>query len=527
MKVIVESHIPYIKGRLEPFAEVQYLAAADITPEAVRDADALLVRTRTRCDARLLAGSRCSFIGTATIGTDHIDLTYCREHGITAVNAPGCNAPAVAQYVHSVIARHMQARGMTDCSQLTLGIVGVGHVGSIVERWARQLGFKVLLCDPPRARKEGAEAFVSLDTIAAHADIITFHTPLTRSGEDATYHLCDEAFIAKLSHCHLLINSARGEIADNDALVAALESGKIGDVAIDCWENEPGINRSLLQKSFVATPHIAGYSAEGKQRATAMVLEAMSRHFGWNIAIDRPTLPAEGAPMVTQSLIADSYDPLADTAMLRTDPTQFEALRNGYNLRHEVRTPCVCVFGASSAHIDPVYTDAAYRLGALLADAAVECVNGAGREGVMRAVTDGALSRGGTVTGIIPQFMVDNGWCYDRLTATIITPDMESRKALMEQRSDCIVAMPGGCGTLEELLQVITRRQLGLYTGEIVIFNVAGYFNPLLTMLDSCVERGFMHTSHRALWQVASTAEEVVAMATARHEAPTIESKYQ
>ena len=527
MKVIVENHIPYIKSRLEPFAEVLYLPAAEITAEAVRDVDALIVRTRTRCDAKLLSGSRCSFVGTATIGTDHIDLAFCRENGITAVNAPGCNAPAVAQYVHSVIARHMQARGITDCHRLTLGIVGVGHVGSIVERWARQLGFKVLLCDPPRARKEGAGAFVPLETIAAEADIITFHTPLTRSGEDATYHMCDEAFIARLSHCSLLMNSARGEIADNAALDAALESGKIGNVAIDCWETEPEISRTLLAKAFVATPHIAGYSAEGKQRATAMVLEAMSRHFGWDIAIDHPTLPAEGASMVTQKLIADSYDPLADTAMLRTDPTRFEALRNGYNLRHEVRTPCVCVFGASSAHIDAVFTDAAYRLGALLADAGIECVNGAGREGVMRAVTDGALSRGGAVTGIIPQFMVDNGWCYDRLTDTIVTPDMESRKALMEQRSDCIVAMPGGCGTLEELLQAITRRQLGLYDGEIIIFNVAGYFNPLLAMLESCIEHRFMHASHRALWQVATTAEEVVAMATARHEAPTIESKYQ
>ena len=233
MKVIVENHIPYIKSRLEPFAEVLYLPAAEITAEAVRDVDALIVRTRTRCDAKLLSGSRCSFVGTATIGTDHIDLAFCRENGITAVNAPGCNAPAVAQYVHSVIARHMQARGITDCHRLTLGIVGVGHVGSIVERWARQLGFKVLLCDPPRARKEGAGAFVPLETIAAEADIITFHTPLTRSGEDATYHMCDEAFIARLSHCSLLMNSARGEIADNAALVAALESGKIGNVAID------------------------------------------------------------------------------------------------------------------------------------------------------------------------------------------------------------------------------------------------------------------------------------------------------
>ena len=544
MKVIVENHIPYIKGRLEPFAEVLYLAPEAITPEAVRDADVLIVRTRTRCNAALLSNSRCRFIGTATIGTDHIDLPYCRQHGITVANAPGCNAPAVAQYVHSVIAQFMEAEGIADCRLLTLGIVGVGHVGSIVERWARQLGFSVLLCDPPRARREGNEGFASLADIAAKADIITFHTPLTRTGDDATWHLCDKSFIDSLSHCRLLINSARGEIADNSALVDALESGKIGYVAIDCWENEPNIDTRLLEKAFVATPHIAGYSAEGKQRATAMILTELKQHFGWEIAIDEPALPAAGAAMVTQRLIADSYNPLADTALLRAgnashpatenhsqagkwNPAAFEALRNGYSLRHEVRTPCVCIFGASSAQIGSVFTDAAFSLGAALADAGFECINGAGREGIMRAVTDGALSRGGTVTGIIPQFMVDRGWCYERLSATIVTPDMESRKALMEQRSDCIVAMPGGCGTLEELLQAITRRQLGLYDGEIVIFNVDGYFNPLLSMLDNCVEQHFMHSSHRALWQVASTVAEVVEIASTRPSHPIIASKYQ
>ncbi len=527
MKVIVENHVPFIKGRLEPFAEVLYLPCEEITPEAVASADALVVRTRTRCDNALLSGSRCRFIGTATIGTDHIDLPYCLSRGIEVANAPGCNAPAVAQWVHSTIARFMQARGLSDCSQLTLGIVGVGHVGSIVERWARSLGFRVLLCDPPRARQEGTEGFVSLDVIAAEAHIITFHTPLTRSGNDATYHLCDDAFTSSLRHCLLLLNSARGEITHTGALLRALDSGTIGDVAIDCWENEPAISPGLLARAFVATPHIAGYSAEGKQRATAMVLDAMSRHFGWDIAIDRPDAPTPGAPIVTQPLITASYDPVADTALLRHNPTQFEALRNGYALRSEVHTPCVCVFGASSAHIDPVFTQAAFSLGAALADAGVECVNGAGREGIMRAVSDGILSRGGRVTGIIPRFMVDRGWCYDRLSDTIVTPDMESRKALMERRSDCIVAMPGGCGTLEELLQAITRRQLGLYDGEIVIFNVDGYFNPLLTMLNSCMERHFMHPSHRALWQVATTVAEVVQYATARHSTPTIASKYQ
>lgn len=345
MKIVVENHIPYIQGYLEPFADVVYLPADAITREAVADADVLLTRTRTLCDASLLEGSRCRFIGTATIGTDHIDLDYCRSHGITVVNAPGCNAPAVAQYVHATIAHWLSKNGLTeaDCRNLTLGIVGVGHVGSIVERWARRLGYKVLLCDPPRARREGDDGFVDIGTIAHEADIITFHTPFTKSGSDATYHLCDARFINSLAHCRLLINSARGAIADNSALLQALSDHRIADAAIDCWENEPCINLNLLQAAYVATPHIAGYSAEGKLRATSMLLEALSSHFGWEIEAPQPATPLLGATNVTMRHIADSYNPLLDTAALKAlgnSPEKFakgfESLRNHYNLRAEV-----------------------------------------------------------------------------------------------------------------------------------------------------------------------------------------------
>lgn len=338
MKIVVENHIPYIHGILEPYADVVYLPSADITADAVADADAMLVRTRTRCDSALLEGSRCSFIGTATIGTDHIDLDYCRQKGITVANAPGCNAPAVAQYVHSVIANWLASKGLEadDCQRLTLGIIGVGHVGSIVERWARELGYKVILCDPPRARKENSQAFVPLDTLLHEADIITIHTPYTKSGIDRTHHLCDDDFVARLSHCRLLINSARGPITDTSALLRALETGKIGDVAIDCWEGEPDIDRALLAKAFIATPHIAGYSAEGKMRATAMTVDAISRHFGWNIKPEYPSAPRLGASGVTLARISGSYNPLLDTENLRNTPERFEELRNHYNLRAEV-----------------------------------------------------------------------------------------------------------------------------------------------------------------------------------------------
>lgn len=351
MKIIIEANIPFIKGLLEPFGAVTYLSAADITAEAVRDADCLFVRTRTRCDARLLEHSRVRFIATATIGTDHIDLPYCREHGIAVYNAPGCNAPAVAQYVYAVIAKWMMEHADADMS-LTIGIVGVGHVGSIVARWGERLGFRVLKCDPPRFRREGGD-FVALNRIAAEADIITFHTPLTREGDDPTFHLADSRFLASLRRCRLLINSSRGGVVDNAALVDCLSRDSCMDAAIDCWEHEPDIDPRLLKKVFVATPHIAGYSKEGKARATAMALHAFARHFGVDVeGIPEVDAPAKGADVNSLEQIAGTYNPLDDTKALRGEASapawaapfislshakRFEQLRNHYALRSEVQ----------------------------------------------------------------------------------------------------------------------------------------------------------------------------------------------
>lgn len=333
MKIIVEANIPYIKGLLEPFGDVLYLPAAEMTADAVRDADALFVRTRTRCDAGLLGGSRVRFIATATIGTDHIDLAWCRQEGIDVANAPGCNAPAVAQYVHSVVGHCFDG----NVRGLTLGVVGVGHVGSIVARWGERLGMRVLRCDPPRQRREGS-GFVSLEEIAREADVVTLHTPLTRTDADATWHLAGREFLEEASRCRLLINSARGGIVDEAALLAALDGRRFAaKVAIDCWESEPRVNPQLLGKAFVATPHIAGYSAEGKQRATAMALEAFERHYGVEVG-GKPQVeaPLLGADVESVEQIMRTYDPLADTARLKSCPDAFERLRNGYNLRREV-----------------------------------------------------------------------------------------------------------------------------------------------------------------------------------------------
>ena len=341
MKIVADSKIPFLKGLLEPVAqEVLYVPGSDITNEVLRDAQVLLTRTRTRCDRHLLQGTAVKFIGTATIGTDHIDLDYCNNNGITVVNAPGCNAPAVAQWVHSTILQWLAAQPAPLGHPLTLGIVGVGHVGSIVARWAHQLGYRVLLNDPPleeQITNTNSELLtlksklIDLSTLRCKCDIITFHTPLTRDGDYPTWHLCDEAFLNSLQRCRLIINAARGAVCDNEALLRWQ-----GDIALDCWEGEPNINRELLDKAFVATPHIAGYSLQGKQRGTSMIIEALNRHFGWDITPVQASTPLKGAENVTPQTIIDSYNPLIDTAHLKSAPTTFESLRNNYPLRNEL-----------------------------------------------------------------------------------------------------------------------------------------------------------------------------------------------
>ncbi len=334
MKVIIENNIPYIKGLLEPYCSVEYLPNSEIDRQTVADADALFVRTRTKCNRALLDGSRVRFIATATIGTDHIDMDYCRTAGIAVYNAPGCNAPAVAQYVFSVIGTYLHGN---DLRNAVLGVVGVGHVGSIVARWGRRLGMTVLECDPPRQRAEQGN-FVSLETIAHEAHIITFHTPLNRLGDDCTLHLANASFFNSLRRFPLLINSSRGAVVDNEALIDALDERLIDAAAIDCWENEPNINTRLLEKAFIATPHIAGYSLEGKRRATAMTLEAFGRFFGIEIAgIPTVEAPLKGADITSIGQVTSTYNPLVDTAALKRSPDLFESLRNSYALRSEVR----------------------------------------------------------------------------------------------------------------------------------------------------------------------------------------------
>ena len=336
MKVIIDHKIPYIKEAISRIAdEVVFLPGNAFTKEEVKDADALIVRTRTVCNRELLEGSQVKFIATATIGYDHIDTEYCREAGITWTNCPGCNAGSVEQYVHSVLLLLKREKGL-DLEKSTIGIVGVGHVGSRVKRMAEGLGMKVLLNDPPRA-EQGESGFVDLETIARECDVITFHTPLSRDGKYATFHLVNNEFLLSLKRTPYIINSSRGEVVDTDALLAALATGKVRDVVIDTWENEPDINQELLDAAFLATPHIAGYSADGKANATRMSLEALCRFFHIESAFDIiPDKVDIHFSTDKEEAFLQAYNPKRDSEWLKESPQKFEWFRGNYPIRREI-----------------------------------------------------------------------------------------------------------------------------------------------------------------------------------------------
>ena len=329
MKVVIDSAIPYINGILEPFAEVVYLPGKDFSREDVADADALIIRTRTRCNEALLEGSKVRMIATATIGFDHIDLDYCTAHGIKVVTAAGCNAAGVLQWVAATLAMLSEKEGWQP-NDKTLGIVGVGNVGSLVDEYARAWGFRVLRCDSPRQEREGGD-FLSLEEVAKQSDIITFHTPL----DSTTFHMIDEHLISFMRPDATIINASRGEVAATEALLSAPQQ-----LCIDVWENEPAISQELLAKAFIATPHIAGYSAQGKANATAMVIGAIAEEFGLPL---KGWYPAEVTPACRQKIgwdemcrtIADYCDLSAESTLLRLAPENFETLRNNYNYREE------------------------------------------------------------------------------------------------------------------------------------------------------------------------------------------------
>lgn len=333
MKFVVDNKIPFLKGRLEPLGDVLYTPPGAFTPELVADADALIIRTRTRADEALLKESAVSLVATATIGTDHIDAAWCESHGKEVANAAGCNAPGVAQWVWASLLRN----GF-DPARQTLGVVGKGNVGSIVADWGRRLGARVIVCDPPRARQGFAdERYLALEEVLREADAVTLHTPLTVDGEDKTYHLIGKRELEMMKPGAILLNAARGPVADGEALTEWLKAGK-GRAFLDVWEDEGNISRELLDLVEVATPHIAGYSRQGKERATRMALEAVERHFGVEVDTDNlegDYVAPEGS--ISAEKIVESYDPAVDTARLREHPELFEQLRSDYDYRDEPR----------------------------------------------------------------------------------------------------------------------------------------------------------------------------------------------
>ena len=341
LKIVADKAIPFLEGVFDPYADMTYLPGDKIGPEDVRDADVLMVRTRTKCNAALLEGSKVKFIATATIGTDHIDFPYCDSKGIVVRNAPGCNAGGVMEYVFSAL-YGLASRKSISLQGDTIGIIGVGHVGSLIERMGRALGFKILKCDPPRAEAEGSFGFCDLEYLLQNSQIVTLHVPL----DETTRGMANSEFFSLMQPGAFFINAARGEVVCDDALKAAIP--KLGPVIIDTWNHEPDIDLDLMDKVAIATPHIAGYSYQGKQNGTAAAVRAVAHYFGITELYEffpKTDLPENEAVKLDlkdlnqgeiASVLQYNYPIFTDDFMLRLNPENFDRLRSEYNYRREV-----------------------------------------------------------------------------------------------------------------------------------------------------------------------------------------------
>lgn len=342
MKIVFDKAIPELDEGIRtlfPDAEAVALEGKAIKLEDVADADALIVRTRTRCDASLLEGSRVSLVGTATIGTDHIDLDWCRVNGITTVSAPGCNAPAVMQYVASSL-----AKAGFDPTNHRIGVVGKGNIGSLVAELYRGAGTEVLVCDPPRKDAGHTdEEYLTLEELTEKCDAITFHVPYTESGPYPTHHLLSQPLPENL---RMIVNASRGPVIDH-ALLSEKAPGR--RYIIDTWpfeefptEFDAEARKKLIDSAFIATPHIAGYSIEGKRRATHAMLEALKSHFKARLSAEAGANEhtyAKGVEMPEERIYGlketiASFDPMPLSISLKKSPDNFEKIR-GAHLRPE------------------------------------------------------------------------------------------------------------------------------------------------------------------------------------------------
>jgi erythronate-4-phosphate dehydrogenase len=350
MKVVADTNIPFAKEAFAGFGEVDLVPGRELRREQVRDADILLVRSVTRVDAALLEGSRVGFVGTATSGTDHIDQDYLLQRGIAFASAPGSNARSVAEYVLAAVLVLIEERGRR-LEDITAAIVGCGQVGTRVAELLTAAGVRCLLNDPPLKDLTGESCFHDLDE-ALSADIITLHVPLTTTGKHPTYRLFDESVLSRLKPDAILINTARGGVVNEEALLRRLKQQPAMTAVVDCWADEPNINPELLDRVALGTPHIAGYSFDGKLRATEMLYQAACRHYGmaadWQLPVQVQAGPLQfpdgmsDADILRQAVLA-CYDAREDAAAFKRAMAEgaeergvrFDALRRNYRQRRE------------------------------------------------------------------------------------------------------------------------------------------------------------------------------------------------
>jgi erythronate-4-phosphate dehydrogenase len=352
--IVVNKHTPYVVQAFEKIGKVTALDTREITKDTVHDADILIVRSETKVDQHLLEGSRVKFVGTVTIGTDHVDEEYLAKNGITFVSAPGSNSNSVSEYMTAALLELACKNGF-QLREKTIGIVGVGNVGSKVWRKAEALGMKVMLNDPPLQRQGSSYPLHSLEELMK-ADIVTLHVPLTRSGQDATYHLFDEKQIVKMKSGAILFNTSRGGVVETEALKRALLDKHLSSAVLDVWEKEPNINTSLLENVTLGSPHIAGYSLDGKVNALSMNYEAVCRFLGISVDQDVHALaPKSSLPelkidsflgpkeILLRDIVRYCYDINVDDNNLRQMVSvpemergkYFQRLRAEYRIRRE------------------------------------------------------------------------------------------------------------------------------------------------------------------------------------------------
>ena len=362
MKIVADGNIPFVRECFSSVGDVEVMGGREMTPEAVADADALLVRSITRVDERLLSGSAVKFVATATIGFDHVDLDYLDARHIGFASAPGSNATSAAEYVIAALLEIGRRHGIRLDGR-SIGVVGVGNVGGRVAAKCEALGMHVRRNDPPLQRRTGDPKYVPIEAVF-DCDLITMHTPLTREGTDKTYHLADERFFSSLKQGAVFVNASRGAVVDSQALKAAIAARRLKAVALDVWENEPNIDADLLDAVDLGSPHIAGYSLDGKIAGLIMIYQALCEHFGLPAKFDAGDfLPAPDVATIElpddvgdeQEAIASAVEKVypivrddRDLRRIAGEPSEargqfFDALRKGYPVRREFHNTTVVV----------------------------------------------------------------------------------------------------------------------------------------------------------------------------------------